>query len=172
MFQRTRVLPGTYNGLAQKVSFVRRGYQDSLLQHPEVRAWAEKYAGRGTRAVQAARLFNAVRASMNYYGDPLSFYKQGAEVGVEFMKAPWVMIKEINANGRSGGDCDDQTALNYTLLKLMGIPAMIRVGWYDKDENPGHIYAMAYLDGKWTAFDTTGGTMGLELPAREVRDFS
>ncbi len=55
-----------------------------------------------------------------------------------------------------GGDCDDQAALNATLLSLNGIPARLRVTAETKGGDWSHIYATGEISpGKWVALDTT-----------------
>lgn len=165
-----RALPGPYAGLGRKILFARQCYRDSF-QHSEARAYAEQAIGRGPRRVQAERLFNRIRDDVNYVGDPQPFIKGSTKVGVEFIKAPWVMVNEIRRNDHSGGDCDDQAVLGYTLLKLVGIPAKLRVGWLAGAENPAHIYVAAYLDGAWVPFDTTRAEFGTEHPLARVEDY-
>lgn len=153
-------ISGAYNGLAHKIKFARNAYQASFMR-PEVRAFAENAAGRGDRKTQAMRLFRVLRQSLNYVAD---------HVGVEFTKSPWTMIEEIRERGFSGGDCDDQATLAYTLLNSIGIPAALRVGWYGK-EDPQHIYIVALLNGQWVPFDTTLSEFGREHPAHRTKDF-
>lgn len=139
---------------------MRRFYQESLARHSEVRTVAETAAGRGSRLAQARRLFEFVRAHVNYTAD---------SIGYEVTKAPWVMIDEIASRGFSAGDCDDQASLNYTLLKTLGIPAQFRVGWYGK-RNPQHIYIIARLNNQWYPFDTCFNKFGVEHPYTKVFD--
>jgi transglutaminase-like putative cysteine protease len=157
-----RQAPGAYNGLATKIKFARNAWTDSLVR-PEVRAFAEASAGKGSRVVQAQRLFNALREHVRYYND---------HFGIESTKAPWVMIHEIKTRGWTGEDCDGQATLAYVLLRSIGIPANLRVGWYGQNQNPGHIYALAYLNGDWVPFDTTMREMGKEQPYAKARDFA
>lgn len=153
-------LTGPYNGLAKKIAFARRSRLEAAW-HPEVRQFAESAAGKGERRLQAGRLFRLIKEAVNYVGDP---------VGVEQTKAPWIMVKEIAERGYAAGDCDDQATLAYALLDSIGIPARLRVAWYDKAD-PQHIYAIARLNGTWVAFDTTKDFMGEEIPYSRVRDF-
>lgn len=156
-----RQLPGAYNGLAGKIKFARRVWQESLVR-PEVRAYAETSGGRGNRRTQAVRIFNAIRRDVRYYRD---------HFGIESTKAPWVMINEIQQRGWTGEDCDGQATLAYVLLRSIGIPSKLRVAWYGDNENPTHIYAIAFLDGAWLPFDTTSGEMGMEQAYAKVKDF-
>lgn len=162
---------GVYNGLADKLKFAAEKYRETVISHPEVREYAEKIVGKGTRAQQAGNMFAALRKAYIYTGDPLGFTYKDEDVGVEFIKAPWEMVEQINDKGQANGDCDDQAVLNYTLLQLVGIPARLRVAWYDQNVNPGHIYAMAQLSGDWVAFDTTARQIGFEKPTVQTYDW-
>lgn len=157
---RSQSLAGPYNGLAKKIAFARRAKFAASL-YPEVRQFAEGAAGKGERRLQAGRLFRVIKESVNYVGDP---------IGVEQTKAPWVLLAEIEARGFAAGDCDDQATLAYVLLDSIGIPARLRVAWYG-NEDPQHIYAIARLNGEWTAFDTTRDFMGYEIRYTRVKDF-
>ena len=157
----TRItLSGPYNGLGTTIAFARRVLRESPF-HPEVRAFAEAAVGRGPRDVQARRLFKVLKDGLNYVGDT---------VGTEYTKAPWVMIQEMRDRGYASEDCDGQATLSYTLLNLIGIPAKLRVAWYDKPM-PQHIYTVAWLNGRWVAFDTTA-RFGVEPTPTKFKDFA
>lgn len=160
MDSRLTPLSGAFNGLAQKIRFARTKAEEALSR-PAVRSFAEAAAGRGTRYEQAQRMFYTLRSVVNYVADP---------VGAEFIKAPWVMVEEIRERGFAAGDCDDQATLAYTLLRSIGIPSKLRVGWYGSSM-PGHIYAVAQLNGQWVAFDTTNSVFGREKPNTHAEDF-
>lgn len=144
MIMKFRDLSGPYNGLEAKILFIKNCFRKSLTD-TRVRRYAEETAGRGTREVQAKRLFLKIREVMVYTPDP---------VGVEMTKSPSRHLDEILGRGKSYGDCDDQACLAYTLLMSIGIPAKLRVVWYNK-AMPQHIYVIANLNGKWQPFDTT-----------------
>jgi transglutaminase-like putative cysteine protease len=146
MGYKMQTLKGQFGGLKQKIDFIRRGYPGSLTD-PEVRRFAELGAGRGTRFEQVRNLYAHIKAHVAYLPDPL---------GVEMTKTPSVMLREIaERGGQTAGDCDDQASLSYTLLKSIGIPAKLRVVWFDGCPMPGHIFPMARVDGDWITFDTT-----------------
>lgn len=151
---------GAYNGLGAKVGFARRVWGESLL-HPEVREFAENAAGPGNREAQARRLFYSIRETVHYFKDT---------AGIELTKAPWVLIEEVRRRGYAAGDCDDQAVLSYVLLKSLGIQALLRVGWYGK-EQPQHIYALAVIGQKRIPFDTTLSRFGEEVRYVRALDF-
>jgi transglutaminase-like putative cysteine protease len=116
-------------GLADKIDMIRR-YYTSSLRYAQVRAFAEKSAmsKQGKPSINA--LFAALRSFVRYVPDP---------VGVELIKAPWVMIDGINKQGWTAGDCDDFASLGYALLRNVGVPAQLAVAWYG-DATPRHIF--------------------------------
>ena len=160
---RLQTLAGAFNGLEQKIRFIKHGYQKALVD-PLARRFVEITAGRGTREEQARAIYNAVRSRLNYLPDP---------VGVELTKTPSVILAEMDTRGGStSGDCDDHASLNYSLLQLAGIPAKLRVIWYGPGSNPKHIYAIAFLAGRWVPFDTTRKAgFATEAPYRQAMDF-
>lgn len=167
-----KALPGPYNGLATKIQYIRDCYRDALLGHPEVRAYAEAIAGAAPKLNQIKAMFEALKKAYFYAGDPEGFVFNKETVGVELMKAPWEMVNAIRSSGHSSGDCDDQATLNYTLLKIMGIPAVVRVVWYS-GSMPGHIYLLAALnEDTWVPFDTTSPSLGYERPYLHAEDFA
>ena len=155
-------LAGRFNGLDSKVKFIKQCYTKSLTDL-RVRRMAEIWAGRGSRLEQLATLYNNIKQYVPYLPDP---------VGCELTKAPSVILKEVEDRGSSAGDCDDQACLSYTLLKIIGIPAKVRVVWFDTIM-PQHIYTLAFVAGRWIPFDTTSKKgMGYESPGiSKVEDF-
>jgi len=146
MTYKLQTLKGQFGGLKQKIDFMRRCYPGSLTD-PAVRRFAEQGAGRGTRFEQVRNLYAAIKAHVAYLPDPL---------GVEMTKSPSVLLREMDERGgTTSGDCDDQASFSYTLLKSIGIPAKLRVVWFDRACMPGHIFPMARVDGDWITFDTT-----------------
>jgi transglutaminase-like putative cysteine protease len=162
MSQRLQNLTGRFNGLDSKIKFIKGCYTKSFFE-PIVRRTAEVWAGRGSRLEQVASLYRNIKASVAYLPDP---------VGVEMTKSPAVILREVEARGQSAGDCDDHACLGYTMLKSIGIPASIRVAWFDTIM-PQHIYIRAFVSDRWLAFDTTNKKgIGMESPdISKVEDF-
>lgn len=157
-----QTVSGRYNGLDKKIAFIRSCYAKTLAD-PRLRRFAENAAGAGDRTKQAINLYNAIRKHLNYLPDP---------IGVEMTKSPSVMVGEMEARGNSAGDCDDHACFGYTLLKTIGIPAMLRVAWYGNVDMPRHIYVVANLGGRWLPFDTTRKAgFGTEAPYSKKEDF-
>jgi transglutaminase-like putative cysteine protease len=161
MFLSLRSIDGPYNGLGAKVKFIKSCYAKTLTD-PRLRRFAEQAAGRGTRLQQAQRLFNTMREVFVYTADP---------VGVEYTKSPLRHLDDIQSRGRTFGDCDDQACFGYSALMSIGIPAKLRVTWYNKPM-PQHIYLIAKLGNSWYPFDTTRASgFGTEKPYTKAKDF-
>lgn len=122
-------------GLSDKISLIRR-YSEESLTHPVVRRMAEESAMNEHNLIDLKKLFSSLRASIRYVKDP---------VGAEYIKAPWVMADEIRERGYATGDCDDLSCLAYSLLRSIGVPARLVVGWYDGHPNPSHIWVRVPL---------------------------
>ncbi len=143
-----------FQGLGSKIRIIQDYYSRSDL-YPSVRALAERlYMSAAHRATIQA-LFANLRASVRYVADP---------VGAELIKAPWVMAQEIAARGWTAGDCDDFASLSYSLLKSVGLPAVLAVGWYN-NPLPSHIWArFARKDGSVVDFDLCAPYLGQTKP--------
>ncbi len=137
-------IDGKYNGLEAKIKFIQDCYRKSLLA-PALRSRLEEIAGRGSRMDQARRLYDWMKSHISYMMDP---------VGVEMTKSPTVLMKEVLERGSAYGDCDDQACFAFAALRLIGIPARLRVIWLS-GPMPVHIYIVAYIDGQEVPFDTT-----------------
>ncbi|HNY12666.1 MAG TPA: transglutaminase family protein, partial [Candidatus Wallbacteria bacterium] len=69
----------------------------------------------------------------------------------------------LNTLSRSSGNCCDQANLIVSILRAAGVPARyahssscrFSSGTY------GHVWAEAYIDGKWLSLDTTSSKSGV-----------
>jgi len=159
-----RSLSGPFDGLADKIAFIKGCYRKSLLE-PQVRRAAEEWAGKGTRLVQTKNLYDNLKKVTAYLPDP---------VGVEMTKSPAVMLRELSENPSRTikGDCDDMSCLSYTMLNIIGIPTKLRVAWYRGSPLPRHIYPVAFPGGLAVPFDlTTKRGLGYEHPYAKAQDF-
>jgi len=121
---------------------------------------------------EARAIFQFVRKNVRYTGDVgnVKMGRSGPVEGVDLFQSAFRTLEF------GGGDCDDHTILNSTLLALNGINPRMRVtapsggSWQ-------HIYAVAGLPkngpSKWAALDTTlpHGHLGTEVPYGKKRDF-
>lgn len=141
-----------FEGLADKIGLIRDYYRSSF-KYPAVRRFAEKAAMGDDGRPSVANMFTYLKTHMRWMGDP---------VGVELIKAPWVLVSDINNQGWAAGDCDDQASLAYTLLRLVGVKADLAVAWYDDNVNPTHIFVvLPAADGGSIPFDLSAPKLGV-----------
>ncbi|HET8715720.1 MAG TPA: transglutaminase-like domain-containing protein [Holophagaceae bacterium] len=114
------------------------GWTRALLS--EILAGSPRRVNGHAKALEAVRIFEWVRSRIRYVNDP-----HGQELFTELE----LMLK------RGMGDCDDMAALLVTLFLAAGIPARLRVIKTKKSKGWAHIYPVAFVDGKWRAFDAT-----------------
>lgn len=97
-----------------------------------------KAANGYAQSAMAVRIFEWVKGRIRYTKDPA-----GREL---FQQLPALM--------RLGtGDCDDFTALLAALFSAAGIQVKARIIRVKQGKPWAHIYPIAFLDGKWRAFD-------------------
>lgn len=142
-----------YEGLADKIDLIRDYFQRSL-SYSSVRSFAVQNSMDNTLGKASIQvLFANLKSHVRYVPDP---------VGMEYIKAPWVMVQEINSQGWTEGDCDDFTSLSYALLRTLGIPAEMAVAWYDEQPNPTHIFVLVPTkDGARLPFDLVAPRLGV-----------
>jgi hypothetical protein len=140
-----------FDGLDDKISAIR-GFYESSLNHPDVRALAEDLAFDAKAQLDIEGFFDKLRSLVRYLPDP---------TGAEFIKAPWVMVGEIHDKGYAVGDCDDLASLAYSLLHSVGVGAVLYVGWYGGHPNPSHIFVgIPQKVGGYTPFDLVADRYG------------
>lgn len=163
------------------------------VQNPQMRHLALAITGNGVRNVQvgthkfrvkgancpardglceAEAIYNWTKNNIRYTGDIAPVQMPGGDVeGVDLFQTG------LRTSEMGGGDCDDHTILNETLLTLNGIPAKSRITAPSKNSDWAHIYALAGLPKtnptKWVALDSTlpGNMFGREAPAAKKIDF-
>ena len=123
---------------------------------------------------EARKIHDFVKMNVRYTGDvaPVKHGRHGPVEGVDLFQSAYRTLEF------KGGDCDDHTILNSTLLALNGISPKMRVtAPRRKGSTWQHIYAMAGLPktnpSKWKALDTTleTGGYGTELHFGKGKDF-
>ena len=117
------------------------------LKRPDIRLLATgilRNVHSKDEAGEARAIYGYVSRSIRYQKDP---------IGIETVQSPLATL-QIKA-----GDCDDHVALVAALALSVGIPARFRVVGYFKDEMI-HIFPELYVNGRWTAADTTEPARG------------
>lgn len=132
------------------------GWTRALLS--EILAGSPSRVNGHAKAMEAVRIFEWVRSRIRYVNDP-----HGQELFTELE----LMLK------RGMGDCDDMAALIASLFLAAGIATKLRVIKTKKSKAWAHIYPIAFVDGKWRAFDATERFRpGWEYPtATERKDY-
>ncbi len=141
-----------FQGLDDKIKLITDYYQQAL-RYRSVRTRAESYSIDGSGQPNVVQLFAKLRSHFRYIPDP---------VGAELIKAPWIQTSEIDKQGYTLGDCDDAASLAYTMLRMVGVPAKLTVGWYGGNADPSHIWTESPLsDGSYLAFDLCAREVGI-----------
>lgn len=163
------------------------------VKNPEMRELALAITGRGDREVtvgkrkfrvrgancpardglcEAEAIYNWTKNNVRYTGDVAPVVMPGGDVeGVDLFQGSWRTAQF------GGGDCDDHSVINATLLALNGIPSKFRITAPSKSSDWAHIYNLAGLPktrpGKWVPIDSTlpGNMFGREAPSGKQRDF-
>jgi len=153
-----------FQGLVDKIGLIRR-YMTESLRHPGVRSYAEEINVGENGKKSLNFLFENLKRVFKYMPDP---------VGVEYIKAPWVLVDEIQSRGWAAGDCDDMAALSYVLMRMVGYNAGLRVGWKNGNTDPSHIWNyVKSRTGLRIDFDLTTPRLGASHPnLTRVEDFS
>ncbi len=100
---------------------------------------------------EALAIYNYVCANTRYMRDPRT---------VELVRAPYVVVEELNSGKRPNLDCDDMTAFIIALLLATGCQARIvtvafKNMFYNGERQYSHVFAQAYdpRSGKWIILD-------------------
>lgn len=116
---------------------------------------------------EAKAIYQYVKKNVRYTGD-VAPVKMGADGPVEAID---LYTRADRTLEFGGGDCDDQSVVNATLLALNGIPARLKVTAESRTAEWGHIYTICGLDKlqptRWLALDTTlpgSNHFGKEVP--------
>lgn len=140
---------GTKTTLSAMERLVQSGIRDPevvLFAQEQVRNQAE-YGKLG----EIDAILTSVRRSMRYTPDP---------VGVETVKSPTFIMREIKAKGRAAMDCDDASVLAATLIRAVGVPTRFKV-IKDSPTEYTHVYLEALVDGSWVKVDPIAREMSL-----------
>jgi hypothetical protein len=124
---------------------------------------------------EARAIHDWTKRNIRYTGDvaPIKMGRNGPVEGVDLFQSAYRTVEF------GGGDCDDHSVLNATLLALNGITPKLRItAAKGQGRNWGHIYTMAGMPKNtpktWKALDTTlpHGRYGTEAPYGEKIDFA
>jgi hypothetical protein len=100
---------------------------------------------------ELSTVFNWYKKNVDYRRDPY---------GVELLQDVWSTLD------RKRGDCDDATTFLASAAEVLGSPARIVTVSTRKSKEPNHVYAEAFVGGRWLGLDATvpGSTVGWAPP--------
>ncbi len=103
-------------------------------------------------------VFNWFKNHIDYRRDPY---------GVELLQDVWATLD------RQRGDCDDATTFLAAAAEVLGSPSRIVTVSTRKNKEPNHVYAEAFVGGRWNGLDATVqqsyvGWMPPQVTARRV----
>jgi hypothetical protein len=141
-------------------------------QDPEMRKLALQITSRcpeRDQMCEAKAVYDYVKRRVRYTGDvgPIK-HPDGTVEGIDLYQSARRTLEF------GGGDCDDNSILNSTLLALNGIEPVLRVVKQRKDPDWSHIFAGAKINGKFVSVDTTlpgYDRFGVEGPYSKGVDF-
>lgn len=140
-------IAGTRKTLEAMERLVRQGIRD-----PEVVLYAQQAVRGAPEYGQRAELdaiLDDVRRTMRYTLDP---------VGVETVKSPSFILREIRDRGRAVMDCDDASVWTAALVRSVGMNTRWKVIQDDPTEFT-HVFLEAEADGRWIPVDPIARTM-------------
>ncbi len=157
-------------GIYQTVSALKGLIQQSLTDPDAlIRLRAESILGPVAERDdlgEVTALFNFVENSLHYVDDPS---------GIELLKNPKFIDKEVTRQGYFMGDCDDASGYLAALLRAVGYGVQLVI--VTPQDAPGwdyrHIYVRVWLPKMqtWLALDTTAKAypMGWEVPNKKEK---
>jgi hypothetical protein len=89
---------------------------------------------------ELATIFNWFKKNIDYRRDPH---------GVELLQDVWATLD------RKRGDCDDATTFLAAAAEVLGSPARIVTVSTRPSKEPNHVYAEAFVGGRWQGLDAT-----------------
>jgi transglutaminase-like putative cysteine protease len=142
---RTFTIPWGHAGIEVTVWHMRR-LARRALGRPEVVESAQRVAGVGSECRQAQRIRAYLAAKVRFTHDPL---------GVELIRTPLFMLREIDARGWVPGDCDDVAVLGAAFGMAVGIRARYVLIGLTRGEPYEHVYTELLTDSGPVDLDTT-----------------
>jgi hypothetical protein len=105
---------------------------------------------------ELSTIFRWYKKNIDYRRDPY---------GVELLQDVWSTLD------RKRGDCDDATTFLASAAEVLGSPARIVTVSTRKSKEPNHVYAEAFVGGRWQGLDATvpGSSVGWVPPQVTAR---
>lgn len=161
---RTSWIPGGHLGIEATVWKMRRLVARSLGAPLLLEAARNMVPGSGDSTEAALRIRAYLEDAVAFVPDPL---------GVELLKSPVYLLREIEARGRATGDCDDVAVLGAALGRAIGLPARFVLLAFTEGAPYEHVYTELGAGGEWVELDTTRPAQlpsGLEVVRTGIRE--
>lgn len=150
-------LPGGDSGVLSTLWVMRACVDDAVENGGPVVRLAFKvaaFAGKGV-AAQVRAVYDFLRGSVVFKRDALA---------LEHVRHPDQLASEIEATGRTAGDCDDVATLGAALLRALGVrPALVVAS-----VRPGgafhHVLFAGEVGGRWVLLDPQEGYFDASPP--------
>lgn len=156
-------IPHNHAGIEVTVRHMRRlGRQGA--SRPDVQRWARDIVGDATGAEAARRIRAFLARTVRFRYDP---------PGVELIRTPRYLLRQIAADGRAEGDCDDVAVLGAALGMAVGLPARYVLLGFVPGEPFEHVYAELVTARGPVELDTTRPAQmppGLQVVRHAMRE--
>lgn len=139
-------IPWGHLGIEFTVWHMRALVRSSLHRTLLTQRAASIVAGSVGELEAANRIREYLEERVAFVPDPL---------GVELLKSPVYMLREIDADGRATGDCDDVAILGAALGLAVGLPARFVLLAFTPGAPYEHVYTELQTEGGWLELDTT-----------------
>lgn len=157
-----------YRGAPQTIEVIKRSVFESQYK-PVVRMLVEevtKHLQSKDTVSEALAFYHLVLDRTRYMRDPR---------GVEYVRAPWVVVEQIMAGHTPGIDCDDATALICAMAAVSGaqcraVTVAFRNMHYQGRRQYSHVFAQIRepRTNKWITLDPVAGEKTREMKNRTV----
>lgn len=132
-------LDGIRDTLYAMQRLVNAAYLDEVIRAQA--AGAIRHCEKGNVRCQMASLLVFTRRKLHFVKDPL---------GVEGLRDPRLIAREVEAGRMAYGDCDDFSMYLASLMKAVGIPATFRAVGF-RGGPPSHVYVVGPFNTKLDA---------------------
>lgn len=139
-------IPWGHFGIELTVWHMRALVRTSLSRPLLADRAASIVAGSESALEAGTRIREFLETEVVYVPDPL---------GMELLKSPVYMLREIDADGRATGDCDDVAILGAALGLAAGLPARFVLLAFRPGAPYEHVYTELLTDEGWLELDTT-----------------
>ena len=157
-------IPYGDTGIRRTVGKMRDLSHEALLSPLVVETAALIVTGARTEEERAYRIRDWLASAVSFQPDPL---------GVELIRSPIYLLRQIQEQGAAWGDCDDVATLAAALGMAVGLPASFVLLGFDSLGPFSHVYTQLWTQGGWVEMDTTAPDQfppGLQIVKAETHE--